>query len=143
MALNLGKLDLGKLEKNVGQTDKYIRIGGGALLVLAEPVIGPLGLLVGAVAVATGVLGTCPVYSLLGKSTVKKDAAAPAGEATGPASAVAVEQATGAEPAAPVEEAASPEPAAPVEEAASPEPVAAPEAPAAAGESAASENHPA
>jgi hypothetical protein len=58
------------MQKNVGQTDKYIRIGaGGLLIVLAGTgTIGAWGL-IGLVPLVSGLLGTCPAYTLLGKNT--------------------------------------------------------------------------
>jgi hypothetical protein len=58
------------MPKNVGQKDKYIRIGIGSLLVLlvGTGTIGAWGL-IGLVPLASGLLGTCPVYTLLGKNT--------------------------------------------------------------------------
>lgn len=61
-------IDLSK--KNIGPQEKYIRIGAGGLLtVLAGAgVIGAWGF-VGLIPLATGLLGSCPVYTLMGKDT--------------------------------------------------------------------------
>ncbi|MFO1418414.1 MAG: DUF2892 domain-containing protein [Methylotetracoccus sp.] len=58
------------LPKNVGQYDKYARIGvGGLLIVLAATgVIGAWGW-IGLLPLATGFLNTCPAYTLLGINT--------------------------------------------------------------------------
>jgi hypothetical protein len=56
--------------KNVGPADRTIRIIGG-LVILSFAVFGPQtpwGLL-GLIPLATGLFGTCPVYSLFGFST--------------------------------------------------------------------------
>jgi hypothetical protein len=61
--------------KNVGQTDKIIRLVVGAILIaldLFEVVTGPFSWLLSVAAVvliATALLNFCPLYSLLGKST--------------------------------------------------------------------------
>lgn len=62
------------MKKNVGQVDKWIRIVlGVALLVLLAVVqsgwrwVGLLGI----VALATGLIGYCPLYTLLGINTNK------------------------------------------------------------------------
>ncbi|CAL1241766.1 YgaP family membrane protein [Candidatus Methylocalor cossyra] len=70
--LDLKNFDLTK--KNVGPKDKYLRIGVGALLILLSGmgVIGAWGLL-GILPLVTGIVGSCPVYSLLGKSTCPVD----------------------------------------------------------------------
>lgn len=105
------------LEKNVGQQDKYIRIGVGASLVLLTGVgvIGSWGLL-GIIPVASGLLGTCPAYTLLGKNTNTETAAPAESVAAAPAATIhdeptVVEAAPAVEPAteeaAPVEEAAA------------------------------------
>ena len=60
-----------KTETNVGEKDRLIRAGIGALLVLLG-VIGTLGtwaLIVGVVLVATGYMRFCPAYRLLGMNT--------------------------------------------------------------------------
>ncbi len=58
------------LAKNVGGLDKILRIVAG-LVVLALGAFGPLGWwgLVGLVPLLTGLLGTCPLYSMLGFNT--------------------------------------------------------------------------
>lgn len=58
------------MTRNVGNTDKWLRIAAGVVL-LALGLFGPLGWwgLVGLVPLATGLAGTCPVYGLLGLST--------------------------------------------------------------------------
>lgn len=58
------------LKTNVGGIDRALRIGGGAALLLAAGT-GALGAWawIGLVPLATGLLKTCPVYSLLGFNT--------------------------------------------------------------------------
>jgi hypothetical protein len=58
------------MTRNVGNTDKGLRIAAGVVL-LALGLFGPLGWwgLVGVVPLATGLLGSCPVYSLIGLNT--------------------------------------------------------------------------
>jgi hypothetical protein len=58
------------LPKNVGKIDKYARIGVGAALIAlaATGVIGVWGYL-GLVPLLTGLLNSCPAYTLLGIST--------------------------------------------------------------------------
>ena len=65
-------------EKNVGQTDKTVRLAVGMLLLLAAYFVqadllvrGILGL-VGVVMLFTGFMGTCLLYSLVGLNTAKK-----------------------------------------------------------------------
>ena len=64
--------------KNVGTTDRYIRIGLGALLLLGF-IVNPSGAyswlyLVGAViALATGLLNFCGLYRIFGLSTCQLD----------------------------------------------------------------------
>lgn len=59
-----------EMKKNVGQIDKYVRIGVGLLLILLAVMgtIGPWGF-IGLLPLLTGVLGTCPAYTLLGVDT--------------------------------------------------------------------------
>lgn len=64
------------MTKNVGQTDKIIRIVLGALLlILAFAAFGGglkwLAAIVGLVLIGTGLMNTCPAYSLLGVNTCK------------------------------------------------------------------------
>ena len=56
--------------KNVGNTDRALRIFAGALLILLTliQVIGPWGW-IGLVPIATGVLRFCPAYTILGLRT--------------------------------------------------------------------------
>lgn len=57
-------------KSNVGGLDRLARIGGGAVLIglALAGTIGPWGW-IGLVPLATGALGTCPLYSLIGLST--------------------------------------------------------------------------
>ena len=58
------------MRKNVGGIDKGLRITAG-LALLALGAFGPLGWwgLIGLVPLATGLMGSCPAYSLLGMNT--------------------------------------------------------------------------
>ena len=64
-----------KLTNNVGTLDRIARLGLGAILgvaFLASIVATPLSWLVGLLSIimlATGALGSCPIYSLLGVRT--------------------------------------------------------------------------
>ncbi|GAA0606648.1 hypothetical protein GCM10009416_49710 [Craurococcus roseus] len=62
------------MTRNVGNTDKWLRIAAGVVL-LALGLFGPLGWwgLVGLVPLITGLAGTCPVYGLLGVDTCPLD----------------------------------------------------------------------
>lgn len=66
------------MRTNVGKTDRTVRIllGAGMLVVFfwAGGDLRWLGLL-GLIALLTGIIGTCPIYSLLGTNTCeqKKD----------------------------------------------------------------------
>ena len=66
------------MNKNVGAIDRVLRVVLG-LALLAYPVLGSSSLrfigLVGIVPILTALVGSCPVYSLLGLSTctAKKD----------------------------------------------------------------------
>jgi len=65
-------------EKNVGMTDRIIRIVVGIVLIvvfLMKFVPSPwsyLVALIGLIALITGAIGTCPLYSILGISTLAK-----------------------------------------------------------------------
>lgn len=58
------------LSKNIGLIDRTLRVGGGVLLIVlaATEIIGRWGY-IGVVPLLTGVIGTCPLYSLFGFST--------------------------------------------------------------------------
>ncbi|MFN4341044.1 MAG: DUF2892 domain-containing protein [Azonexus sp.] len=60
---------------NVGGIDKILRIVAGAGLVGWAAMGGPAWAWIGVVPLATGVMGWCPMYPLLGMSTcpMKKD----------------------------------------------------------------------
>jgi hypothetical protein len=62
------------MKSNVGGIDKWLRISVG-LVVIALGLFGPIGWwgLLGLVPLATGMLGTCPVYSMLGVNTCPLD----------------------------------------------------------------------
>ena len=62
------------LKKNVGKIDVILRVVVGIVL-LALVFVGPktpLGL-IGIVPLVTAALGTCPLYTILGINTCKKD----------------------------------------------------------------------
>jgi len=58
------------LSKNIGPLDRTLRVSGGVLLIVlaATEIIGRWGY-IGVVPLVTGVIGTCPLYSLFGFST--------------------------------------------------------------------------
>lgn len=62
-----------KIEANVGEQDRNIRLGvGAALLVLFFIITGPLQWaagIVGLILLMTGAIRFCPAYMLLGKNT--------------------------------------------------------------------------
>jgi len=62
------------LPQNVGKNDKYARLGVGGLLVILAitGAIGPWGF-IGLLPIATGLLNTCPAYTLLGINTGGSD----------------------------------------------------------------------
>ena len=66
-------------EKNVGTIDRVVRIILGIVLITAFAlgwVAAPwsyLVALIGLIALITGAVGTCPLYSLLGMSTLGKN----------------------------------------------------------------------
>ncbi|WP_170120294.1 MULTISPECIES: YgaP family membrane protein [Rhodovulum] len=61
------------LSKNVGGIDRTLRIVIGALMVIAALIGYSKWLLIGVVPLATGLMSTCPLYSLIGLNTCKKD----------------------------------------------------------------------
>jgi hypothetical protein len=58
------------MKTNVGTVDRVVRIAAGAVLV-ALAATGTLGVWawIGVVPLATGLIGSCPAYTLLGFST--------------------------------------------------------------------------
>ncbi len=58
------------MKKNVGGVDRVLRIGGGVALVAAAAsgLVGAWGY-VGLALLATGLMGACPLYPLLGINT--------------------------------------------------------------------------
>jgi hypothetical protein len=63
------------MNKNIGNPERAIRVGGGLLLVVlaATGTVGIWGYL-GVIPMATGLIGWCPPYAMFGISTcAKKD----------------------------------------------------------------------
>ncbi|MEP7280788.1 MAG: DUF2892 domain-containing protein [Rubrivivax sp.] len=58
------------MKVNVGTLDRALRIGGGIVLIglAATEIVGPWAY-IGVVPLLTGMLRTCPAYSLLGMSS--------------------------------------------------------------------------
>ncbi len=65
---------MANMKKNMGSTDRFIRMPLGILIIMAglyfESWWGATGLIL----VATSFVGICPIYSILGISTRKKEA---------------------------------------------------------------------
>ena len=63
---------VGMLEKNMGGVDRASRIGLGVALI-ASAAVGALGswAYIGIVPVVTGLIGSCPAYTLFGFKTCK------------------------------------------------------------------------
>ncbi len=62
------------MKANVGGIDKILRIVVGLGLIAWAAVLGgPAWAWIGVVPLATGLIGWCPAYPLLGMSTCKKD----------------------------------------------------------------------
>ena len=64
------------MKLNVGGVDRILRIGAGLGLVAWATMGGPVWAWIGVVPLATGAIGWCPVYPLLGLNTcpMKKSA---------------------------------------------------------------------
>ena len=56
-------------KKNVGSLDRIIRIAIGVAMLVAYAVTGMWPLLIGIVPLATGLMSSCAIYSVLGLST--------------------------------------------------------------------------
>jgi hypothetical protein len=62
------------LIKNVGKTDRNIRLAAGGVLVLLGIITNTaLFSILGLVVLATGAIGTCPAYMALKMNTIKDD----------------------------------------------------------------------
>ncbi len=62
------------LIRNVGKTDRNLRLAAGGLLVFAGIVTGSVLLsVIGLVVLATGAVGTCPTYMPFNINTNKED----------------------------------------------------------------------
>ena len=61
------------MTKNVGGVDRILRIGVG-LALIAAAATGAIGVwgYIGVVALATGLMGWCPPYAILGFNTCKR-----------------------------------------------------------------------
>jgi hypothetical protein len=59
------------MKKNIGAMDKWIRVGSGALILVLGLVFKSWWGLVGLLPLVTGLVGNCPLYTLLGMSTCK------------------------------------------------------------------------
>jgi hypothetical protein len=64
-------------EKNVGKPDQIVRIILGFVLIIVSA-LGYIGapwsyllIIIGIIALITGIIGSCPLYSFLGMSTLK------------------------------------------------------------------------
>ncbi|MFY0622499.1 MAG: DUF2892 domain-containing protein [Pelagimonas sp.] len=57
------------LAKNIGGFDKIVRIVIGALLILGAVLGYGVWMWIGVVPLATGLLGSCPLYQLVGLNT--------------------------------------------------------------------------
>ncbi|HPF35727.1 MAG TPA: DUF2892 domain-containing protein, partial [Candidatus Krumholzibacteria bacterium] len=60
--------------RNVGSMDRMVRLVLGAALVVWAVAGGPVWAWIGALPLLTGLLGTCPAYSLFGMSTCRRKA---------------------------------------------------------------------
>ena len=62
------------MKKNVGGLDRTVRMLLGIVLGLTGLAYGSLlGVILGVILILTAIFGMCPLYSLLGISTAKKD----------------------------------------------------------------------
>ena len=63
------------MQKNIGLIDRWTRIAIGLLLLVlsAAGVIGPWGYL-GLIPLVTGVVARCPLYTILGVQTCRREA---------------------------------------------------------------------
>ena len=57
------------MNRNVGSLDRILRVVAGLALVVWAVTGGPVWAWIGIVPLATGALGSCPLYSMLGLRT--------------------------------------------------------------------------
>jgi len=57
------------MKLNVGSIDRVIRVAAGAGLIAWAAMGGPVWAWIGVVPAATGMVGLCPLYSLIGINT--------------------------------------------------------------------------
>jgi len=62
------------MKMNVGGIDRILRVIAGLALIVWALMGGPVWACIGVVPVATGLVGFCPVYPLLGGFSTKKQA---------------------------------------------------------------------
>jgi len=59
------------MKKNIGSTDRTIRFVGGAVIVLAGLILKSWWGLIGILPLTTAAISYCPLYALLGWSTIR------------------------------------------------------------------------
>jgi hypothetical protein len=64
------------MKKNVGNVDKVFRVILGVAVILLGIIYQSWWGLIGIIPLFTGIMGSCPLYLILGLSTLKKNPAA-------------------------------------------------------------------
>lgn len=59
------------MKTNVGATDKLIRIVAGIVLIIIGIFYSKIWIIIGLIPLITGLIGYCPLYTLLGINTCK------------------------------------------------------------------------
>ena len=59
------------MKTNVGATDKIIRIVAGIVLIIMGILYSKIWIIIGLIPLITGLIGFCPLYTLLGINTCK------------------------------------------------------------------------
>jgi len=59
------------MKTNVGATDKIIRIVAGIVLIIMGILYSNIWIIIGLIPLITGLIGFCPLYTLLGINTCK------------------------------------------------------------------------
>lgn len=60
------------MKKNMSQTDRYIRLAVGVVIIVLGLVFSSWWGLIGLIPLVTGIINYCPLYDVLGISTLKK-----------------------------------------------------------------------